>query len=315
MTEPASEPGTLPIFNHTARKEWGVGVLVREDEGKRAYLFEDGRERTMANGFHQLMRRVEQPNADQRAFYERQRGLLAARAKANSSTSGFQGPSFLDQVEKLHKKYSAGLADPQWLVDVRGEGAGPRTPRHRDALIREAQEQLSSVALDALVKTQSFAQIWDLITTVLSHTDLVPAAQLKKPKSVNSEHLRGLALAARELLHGAGPYEPRFDAYLRALSLVIGEAPRWEVATALSAAFHPAQHICVHPTAFRHQLKMMGARGSVSVRATSAGYARFLTIARLVSSKLAEHGPSPRDLFDVFDFIRITLGPATKVRA
>src|SRR6187399_3766335 len=130
MTQPTSESGALPLFNHASRKDWGVGVLVREDGGKRAYLFEDGEERTMANGFHQLMRRVEEPSADQRAFYERQRGLIAAREKANASPSRSDGPSFLDQVEKLHKVYSAGLADPKWVLNIRGEGAEARAPRH-----------------------------------------------------------------------------------------------------------------------------------------------------------------------------------------
>jgi hypothetical protein len=154
--------------------------------------------------------------------------------------------------------------------------------------------------------TKNYAQVWELITTVLSHSDLVPAAQLRKPKSANAEHLRGLALAARELLHGKGQYPHLFDAYLKELSLVIGEAPRWEVATALSAAFHPTQHICVHPVAFRNQLKVMGSRGAIPARATSAGYTRLLTVARLAAKKLAEYGPPPRDLFDVYDFIRIT---------
>lgn len=315
MTQPTREPGALPLFNHTARKDWGVGVLVWEDGGKRAYLFEDGEERTMANGFHQLMRRVEQPNAAQRAFYERQRGLLAAREKASASNSRFGAPSFLEQLEKFHSTYPEGLADPKWVADVRGEGSEHFTTRHRDALIREAQEQLSPAALDALVQTHSFGQIWELVTAVLSRMDLVPAVQLKKLKSADPERVRGLALAARELLHGKTPYEQRFDAYLIALSQVIGEVPRWEVATALSAAFHPTQHICVQPTAFRHQLKVMGARGSAPARATSAGYTRFLSVARLVSNKLTEQGQPPRDLFDVCDFIRATLGPVTKVRA
>jgi hypothetical protein len=316
MTQTTSEPGSLPLFNHTARKDWGVGVLVREDGGKRAYLFEDGEERTMANGFHQLMRRVEDPSADQRAFYERQRGLIAAREKANSSSTRSDGPTFIDQVEKFHKIYSAGLVDPKWILNVRGEGAETRAPRHREALIREAQEQLSVTALDALLKAQSFAQVWELVVTVLSHTDLVPAAQLKKPKGVNNnERYRGLAQAVRELLHGSAAYETRFDAYLSALTVVLGEPPRWELATALSAAFHPTQQTCVHPTAFRQQLKVMGARGAAPARPTAVAYTRFMTIVRLVATRLAEHGPAPRDLFDVYDFTVATLGPAPRARA
>jgi len=312
VTEPTSEQSTLPLFNHTSRKDWGVGVLIREDEGKRAYLFEDGQERTMANGFHQLMRRVEQPNAAQRAFYERQRSLLAGREKVKSSALQSEGPSFHDMVEKFHKAYAAGLADPKWLVDVRGEGASTRVPRHRDALIREAQEQLSLPALEALLAKQNYAQIWELVTTVLSHSDLVPAAQLKKPKAANGEHLRGLAVSACELLHGKGTYAQLFEAYLRALTLAFGEPPRWEVATALSAAYHPTQHICVHPIALRHHLKVMGSRGAIPARATSAGYTRLLSVSRLAAKRLAEYGPPPRDLFDVYDFIRITFSSASK---
>jgi hypothetical protein len=310
VTQPTSEPSALPIFHHATRKDWGVGVLIREDEGKRAYLFEDGQERTMANAFHQLMRRVEQPSATQRAFYERQRGLIAGREKQNSSAPRSDGPSFHDLVEKFHKKYPAGLADPKWLMEVRGEGASAPVPRHRDALIRAAQERLSVAALDGLVAEQTYSEIWVLITSVLSQSDLVPAAQLKKSKSAVDEHLRSLTLAARDLLHGKGPYEPRFDAYLKGLSLVIGEAPRWELATALSAAFLPTEHICVHPATVRHLLKVMGSRGAVPARASSAGYKQVLTVARLVAKKLAEYGPPPRDLFDVYDFNRIMLGPA-----
>lgn len=312
MTQPTSEPGALQLFNHTTRKEWGVAVLVREDGGKRGYLFEDGEERTMANGYHQLMRRVEDPSAAQKAFYERQRALLARRARSSTSASG--EPSFLDQLEKLHETYAGGLADPKWLVDIRGEGAPQRAPRHRDALTKEAPEQLAPAALDALIKAQSFSQVWDLVTGVLSRTDLVPAVQLKKPKSTNSDSLRGLALAVRELLHGKSAYELRFDGFLSALSSVYGEAPHWEIATALSAAVHPNEHVCVQPAAFRQQLKAMGGRGSALTRATSAGYTRFLSIAKLVSNKLQEQGQAPRDLFDVYDFIRLTLGPAAKVR-
>jgi hypothetical protein len=314
MTQTDGETGALPLFNHTARKDWGVAVLIREDGGKRAYVFEDGEERTMANGFHQLMRRVEQPSVDQRAFYERQRGLLAAREKA-SSRSLSDGPSFLDQLEKLHKTYPGGLADPKWVADVRGDGKGERGSRQRDALIRDAQERLSAAALDGILKAGNFNEVWDVMVSVLSRTDLVPAAQLKKPKSANSEALRGFALAVRELLWGKVPYEQRFNAYLAALTQVVGEAPRWELATALSAVVNPAEHICVHPTAFRNQLKVMGTRGSAPARATGAGYTRFLNVARLVSTKLIEQSQPPRDLFDVYDFVRITLGPAVKARA
>jgi hypothetical protein len=314
MTQSTTETSDLPLFNHTARKDWGVAVLVREEGGKRAYVFEDGEERTMASGYHQLMRRVEQPNVDQRAFYERQRAVLARREKASSSSSPSDGRSFLDQLEKLHETFQAGILDAKWAADMRGEGAADRAPRHRDALVAEARERLSPAGLDPLLKSQSFAQVWEAVLSVLSHTDLVPAAQLKKPKGMKEDGMRPLALAVKELLHGVAPYDQRFDAFLTAFLPVYGEAARWELATAVAAVYSPNEHVCVHPAAFKQQVKVMGGRGSAPTRATSAGYTRFLSVARLVSNKLKEQNQEPRDLLDVYDFIRLTSGPATKAR-
>lgn len=314
MTQSTTETSDLPLFNHTARKDWGVAVLVREEGGKRAYVFEDGEERTMASGYHQLMRRVEQPSVDQRAFYERQRAVLARREKASASPSASDGRSFLDQLEQLHEKFTAGLLDAKWVAEMRGEGVAERAPRHRTALVAEARERLTPAALDPLFKAQSYAQVWDTVLSVLSHTDLAPAAQLKKPKGVKEDAMKALALAVRELLHGAAPYDQRFEGFLTAFQAAYGEAARWELATAVIAVYSPNEHVCVHPAAFKQQVKVMGGRGSAPTRASTAGYTRFLSVARLVANKLTEQNQEPRDLLDVYDFIRLTSGSATKAR-
>ena len=313
MTESTTE-SELPLFNHTARKDWGVAVLVREEAGKRAYLFEDGEERTLASGYHQLMRRVEQPSVDQVAFYERQRVLLARREKAGSSSSASDGRSFLDQLDTLHETYRGGILDAKWAAEVRGEGAEERAPRHRDALTKEAKERLSPSAIDPLIKAQTYGQVWDAVLTVLSHTDLVPAAQLKKPRGMKDEAMKALALSVKELLHGAAAYDQRFDGFLSAFNGAYGEGARWELATAVIAVYAPNEHICVHPAAFKQQVKVMGGRGSAPARASAAGYTRFLSVARLVFNKLREQNQEPRDLLDVYDFIRLTSGAAPKGR-
>lgn len=307
MTQPTSENGSLLLFKHATRNDWGVAVLIRQDGGKRAYLFEDGAERTLASGYYELMRRVEDPSVAQRAFYERQRALIERRQSGSSS--------FWDQLERFHAQYSAGFTDPAWAKDLRGEGVTQRAPRHRDALVRHAQEQLSLEALDALIKTQAWPQVWKRVTTVLSQTDLVPPAQLKKSSCAANELLRNVSLAVRELLHGDGAYEPRFDAYLAALTPIYGEPPHWEFATALSAAYYPDEHYCVQPNLIRQQLKTLTASASLSTRATSAGYRRVSSIVQLISKKLKEQNQVPRDLFDVYDFVRITLAPPPKPKA
>lgn len=314
MTSPASDIGSPSIFDHVVRKEWGVAILAWEDGAKRGYLFADGVERTMASAFQQLMRKVEQPSAEQIAVSERLRQKLAVPKIAHSSATGI-GATFLEQLSRLQETYAAGLMDPKWAADIRGEGVEQRLVGHRAPMIQEAEEQLSSTALDALVSSHSYRQLWERVITVLSHSDLVPVAQLKKPRLANDEQQRSLAIAARELLYGAGAFDQRFDRYLAALA-GLGEPPRWEMATALSALVHPAQHVCVHPTTFGVQLKRAGSGSAAPARPSPSGYKRMLAVARLISTKLTEQGQAPRDLLDVYDFIRITCSssrpPATK---
>jgi hypothetical protein len=302
------------LFAHKLRSDWGVGVFVGESEGKHRYLFENGGERTLAGGFHEMMRRVEKPNPDQQAVYARLRGVLAARDRDGSASPAKQGTcSFLDQLASLHEKYPAGLADPKWIVEVRGEGAEIRAPRHRQAMIQEAQEKLSQEALSSLLRAQHFAKLWEQGVAVLRHTDWVPESQLKL-KVVSVEHQRTLALAVRELLYGKAMFEARFDGYLAAIRAAFGQAARWELATALSALVHPTEHVCVDPTTFRKQLKATSSRRSIPAQPSSVGYATCLSIARLIANRLAEQGEVPRDLLEVRDFITFTLKSTPKGR-
>jgi hypothetical protein len=313
MTQSASESRSPSLFAHTSRKDWGVGVLAWEADGKRGYLFANGQERTMASGYFELMRRVEQPSADERAAFARLQRILAARASAKASTQ--LGTTFADQVAKFRETYADGLQDPKWVEEVRGEGVGRRTPRHRDAMVRDAQEQLSSTVLDALIGSQRHDHLWNQVTTVLGRTDLVPQVQLRKPKSVDVQQQRELAVAVRDVLHGEAPYEQRFARYLAALAGFFGEPARWEIATAPSALVNPTEHVCVQPAIFRQHFKTTGSRAAVAARPTSAAYTRLLAVARSVSGQLVGEGEAPRDLLDVRDFMQVACKPLPKARA
>jgi len=313
----ATDHSLVPsIFAHATRQDWGVGVLAWEDGGKRGYLFADGEERTLASGFYELMGRVEQPSPEQEATLVRLQRMLARRGHARHAATETQGPAFHDQIVRLRETYPNGLQDSKWVEDIRGEGAQSRSLRHREALIMEAREQLSAEKLDALIANQHYAQVWELIASVLSHSDLVPKVQFKQPKAANYEHQRDLALAARELLYGKGPYEQRFDRFVAALAAQTGGPAYWEIATALSAVVYPKDHICVQPTFIRKQLKTICSPGAApAAKPSGAEYNRVLAVARVVTKKLGEQGDAPRDLLDVLDFMCLSLKPGTKVRA
>ena len=298
-----------PLLRHSVRADWGVGILAGEKDGKHRYLFENGEERTLANGFTAMMLRVEKPSDEEQAAYARLRSILAARAPSEGAR-----PATFDFAEQLRTflvAFPKGLSDPRWVADIRGEGAPARAPRHRAPLIEEARQLLSQKSIDSLASAKQFGQIWDSVVKMLSHTDLVSAAQLKL-KQPGDEQKRNLAHTVRELLHGTAAYDVRFDRFCTAFTTAFGAPPRWELASALSAVVHPTEHVCVEPTTFRKQMKLSSSHRPVSAQPTGSGYAGFLAIVRLIANKLSEHGEPPRDLFDVRDFITLTLKPAPK---
>jgi hypothetical protein len=305
----SSENPFPPLLRHSTRSDWGVGIFTGEKDGKHRYLFENGHERTLAGAFTALMLTVEKPSDEERAAYARLRGILAARSPVDGGRPG--SLHFADQLRALHTAFPSGLSDTRWAAEIRGEGAPSRAPRHRAPLLEEAARLLSQASLDSLASARQFGEIWESVVNVLSHSDLVSAAQLKL-KQPGDEQRRGLALAVRELLHGHGAYDARFDRFCSAFAVAFGAPPRWELATALSAVVHPTEHVCVEPTTFKKQMKATGSRRPVAVQPSAAAYASLLAMVRLTANKLSEHGELPRDLFDVRDFITLTLKPAPK---
>jgi hypothetical protein len=307
MTLEAEDSEFPALFAHTLRKEWGVGVFAGEKDGKRRYLFENGDERTLASGFEQMMRRVDRPTADQKLALARLQGTLASRAREGVDATKRAGWSLAKPVAKFRETYSAGFSDPDWIASARGAGG------HRQRALQQAQEELSSKSLDSLLSSQSAGKLWEQVVALVSSSGLVPPAHLKL-KAPTGEPLRVLGGAIRELLHGAGAYDKRFDRFVTTFTAAFGAAPSWELATAVPALFHPLDHVSVDPATFKKLLKVSSPKRSVSPRASSTGYATFLSMARLVANKLAEQGEVPRDLLDVRDFVVFTMKPTPKGR-
>jgi hypothetical protein len=178
------------LFVHSVRKEWGVGVLAGEKDGKRRYLFENGEERTLASGFDQLMKRVERPTPEQQLALARLQGVLAGRAKNDGGGAKAFSLALSSQFVKFRERYPAGFSDPSWLEEVRGGASGPVR-----AALTAAEEHLSAKSLDALAKNRSPADAWQVVRDVVASSGFVPAAQLALTLTPSSGD-RGLPLAS-----------------------------------------------------------------------------------------------------------------------
>ncbi len=77
----------------------------------------------------------------------------------------------------------------------------------------------------------------------------------------------------------------------------------WPLATILPAMYFPTEHVCVKPTYFEQQAPLAGLSANKSEAPSSAGYARFLEVARTTQKQLETAGHRPRDLMDVYSFI------------
>jgi hypothetical protein len=298
MTEIA-ESEFPALFAHGTRKDWGVGVLAGERDGKRSYLFEGGEERIMGSGAYDMMRKISPLDAEQQATLGRLVALVARR-QGRPDPSKSAAFSLLEQLETLHKTFPTGFKDPEWQSESR---AG----RARGEILAEAQELLSLKAIEAHLKAQQFEAVWAAATKVMRATQWLPADQLR-PLAPGAA-VQPLAGAVRELLYGSGALEQRVDRFVAAYEVACGRAPRWETATALLALVFPADHVLVELASFRKQLKALGAKGTLATRPAGVAYARCGNAARIVFGKLAESGEVPQDLLDVSDFVRFTLKP------
>jgi len=305
MNQPNSESGFPTLFSHANREDWGVSVLSGESDGKRRYLFEGGEERTMAAGALDLMKKIAQPDAGQRATYARLVALLAKREHRGAPAAPPGARAVDIQLERFRKLYSGGFFGDEWKSGVGSHAAR----RARIGLVGKAQALCSKQALGKLVKAQQFETIWTQAIACVADSEL--SADGLRPTAV-AEERRTLAEGVNELLHGSESYERRFDRFISVYESVFRDPPTWAAATALPALVSPIDQVVVAPAAFRKQLKALSRYSSFGARPNGAVYARCLAMTKMLANMLAARGEVPRDLLDVHDFIIETAAASPK---
>jgi hypothetical protein len=115
------------------------------------------------------------------------------------------------------------------------------------------------------------------------------------------------ARALRDLLHGEGEFDERFEQFVRACDVWKSRPPTWELVTAPAALVHPTEHFCVQPAALLEQARVLDLPLALGVRPTADGYRAALATARGLRESCLERGLKPTDLLDIHDFVRLTL--------
>jgi len=296
MSQPTSSafPG---LFRHSKRANWGVAVLTDQFDGKRSYLFEDGEDRTLGVAGIQLMRKVEDPDREERATHAHLLSRLEKRAGKITPDPGAAGVA--RQLEGFLQRYEGGFSGAAWQSDKRSGLAR----RARQTALKAARTPLSFPSLERMLEHREFAEMWQAASALVTASKL-PVRLGPVPAASERPLLARLARGLRDLLHDSRSYDYRFDRWVSVYLSVFGEAPSWHTATVLPALMSPGEHLLVDPSSLRRQLKILKQPSTLGGRPSGAAYLRCVSAARSVANLLAARGQVPRDLLDVHDFVR-----------
>lgn len=294
------------LMRHVKRPQWGLAILAWERGDRRAYQFEDGRQRIFKAGYYDLLEPAQSNHRSEEAVIA---DLQAAIGTGRSTDRKPLEPSatFEQQVELFRSLYPEGFQGEEWKSEHRGT-EGRSLKRHRDHVVVLARETLSEGAVATMMAEARYTDLRDAVVKVLASTNLVSLRPVKVLRELDDEATEDFAVAVAELLHGEGDFGPRFKAWVRTLTDCLdGTRPSWRLATALPALMDPEKHVCVRHSAFIRQAASIAPTSHYSRRPTARSYRNFRRVARVVRTRLEAAELPPTDLLDVHDFVWTTL--------
>ncbi|UQA62106.1 hypothetical protein [Polyangium aurulentum] len=318
---PPAQDNPPLIVKHSACPEWGLGYLVEERDDKRIYDFEDGRNHSIAKAYWSKLEPVELGSAEARALEKKVRGLRDQRpspGKAKPRAVAPVFPSFDAQVKRFEEIFPGGFAGERFMQEERGEepggaaATGKKAKGFKTAAIETTRRLLSREEMDKQIAAGAFGDAVANVKAVhkaagnLLHPlgDLIPFGKMP------TENQRAFVEAAREMLHGSGPAEERFDKLVAALAQ--SNLATWPLATVLGALYAPEEHVFVKPSFYEKQAALLSFDLRYERVPSSAAYARMQALSREVEKRLVSRGHAPRDQMDVYAFIWRTLSPQKK---
>ncbi len=302
-----ASPGGLPtLYRHSKRDAWGYAVLAEEQVDRRTFHFEDGRRRTFKIGWYELMKPMDQPDAETVEIARRLAGELGqAMTRARHVDVDIDSLMTLnEQVDAFKKDWPEGFEGPAWLSEIRGQGHDRPLKRHREPVMKRAAEQLTAARLTG----DEFEEAWTDMLAILASTDIVSRKTDVAPMEGASPERKAKVLETlSNTLHGSGDYAQRLDAFIDALRRARGGTPpSWPLATVLQGLAKPGHHVPVRASAFRDQAHWSAPRLKPPKDPRGKTYVAFLNMAFAVQADIERAGLNPADHIDVYEFIRRT---------
>ena len=306
------------LCQHAERPHWGLAVRIWTRRDLHGYQFEDGKLRVIADKFEHFMHPVTRPIVEAERLREelwKLSGLSQARVERRRSgrKQSARLVSFDEQVALFLTDYPGGFGDPGWIREARGDSGGRKTSRHRDPAIERARSSLSAEELAPLVQTDRYDEIITRAQQAIEGCSLVSASQGALLSSVHPSKERVFAGALNDWLHGDDLPARHFDRLVASLEGP-KRAPSWPLVTAFAALVHPEDHICVKPSVFQQQAKVLAPNLVLQRRPNHAQYELMRTLAGSITEELQARELTPRDRLDIHDFVWATIRPAAVTR-
>jgi hypothetical protein len=306
------------VVKHVSCPEWGLGYLTEERDEKRFYDFEDGQSHSIAKAFWSKLEAVSLGSAEAQALEKKVKSLRDQRSapgKAKARTVAVPLADFDAQLKRFLDVCPGGFAGDKFIKDERGtlaqEGDKKTKPGKAQAIVT-AQKLLSKSELDRLIAASAFAEVLANVRIVhkaatgLLHPlgDVIPFNKMPADKD------RAFAESLRNLLHGDGPYEARFDRFVA--TLADANLATWPLSTVLSALVFPNEHAFVKPSYYEKQAMLLAFDLRYERVPNAAAYGRMRQLSEELGKRLTTLGQTPRDKMDLYGFIVKTLSPAKK---
>ena len=216
---------------------------------------------------------------------------MAKQTKAESATG----------VERCRRKFlryfKGGFGDATYLAwerDFKWEAH------------RRWERELGREELERLVTAKEFEEVARLAVGMEARTMLLFSFEKMALRDAvkDAEGAKQFALGLRELLHGDGTVEERFEAWCRVVEALPRRQTRvltWPICTVFGFLAQPKTHFYLKPNVTKRAAVEYGYDFGYQSRPSGEAYARVLKFAAKVRSDLKEL--KPRDKIDIQGFL------------